>query len=685
MMCIKKSKLLAIILTFFSCVIVTSHSLAASELGLILHWDFDAVTDNTVSDISGNGNDGTFSDDDSNDPELNPGILGQAITFDDTNKEKIRVVVDNFPSQELSFAVWVRSTDNNGGSTIISYRSPDRSSSLFKVLGVNGLGVLINSQFIRPNFGTEDEPVYIEFGGGQWHHLVVSWSRRNGVITIYKDGIEEYQGIDISRTTAIPTAGVITVGVDAQRWSTAWNGAYGGDMDDLRIYNRLLSQDEITWLASATPLNDNQPPSAPTALQAVAVSQTEAYLHWTSPADNEFVAGYRVYRDNNLIGTTGDTSFVDYAMNPGATHSYKVVAFDGASNNSSASMEVTVQAPNSGSVMDILPAGHWYEVQNSSVWTQLGVKPDVMGSWSGGVYDTNRERLVIWGGGHLNYDGNELYAFDFNTFNWMQLTKTTPKDQRVKSVQVYDDGMPTSVHTYDGLQYLPTLDKFFASGGSIWGSGGCSGGTWLYDFNAVPAESGWVDIADDKAGCGMYSAYDSATGNIWYGSWGNLYEFNPLNLSSPWTTRINGTAAESFYRTAAIDPNRRKMVVLGGLSGGSPETVIYDISNANAVTGGVVTTNGATEIENSNAAGFEFDPTSDKFVAWSGGNQVYTLATDSLKWSRIEPESTNLITPSIPAFRGTYGRFRYVPSKNVFVVVNGMQQNMFIYKLSANN
>ncbi|MCF6225291.1 MAG: fibronectin type III domain-containing protein, partial [Xanthomonadales bacterium] len=487
-----------------------------------------------------------------------------------------------------------------------------------------------------------------------------------------------------SRPTAIPTAGEITVGVDHQRWSIAWNGAYGGNMDDLRIYNRLLSQDEITWLASATPLNDNQPPSAPTALQAVAVSQTESYLHWSSPTDNEFVAGYRVYRDNNLIGTTGETKYVDYGMTSGASHNYTVVAFDGASNNSNASMGVTVQAPNSGSVMDILPAGHWYEVQNSSIWTQLGVKPDVMGSWSGGVYDTNRERLVIWGGGHLNYDGNELYAFDFNTFNWMQLTKTTPKDQRVKSVKVYDDGMPTSVHTYDGLQYLPTLDKFFASGGSIWGSGGCSGGTWLYDFNAVPAESGWVDIANDKGGCGMYSAYDAATGNIWYGSFGNLYEFDPLNLSSPWTRRINDTAAESFYRTAAIDPNRRKMVVLGGLSGGSPETVIYDISNANAVTGGVVVTNGVNEeIEESNAAGFEFDPASDKFVAWSGGNQVYTLATDSLKWSRIEPASTSLITPSIPALRGTYGRFRYVPSKNVFVLVNDMQQNMFIYKLSA--
>ena len=27
--------------------------------------------------------------------------------------------------------------------------------------------------------------------------------------------------------------------------------------------------------------------------------------------------------------------------------------------------------------------------------------------------DTTRGRLVIWGGGHADYKGNEIYAFDF--------------------------------------------------------------------------------------------------------------------------------------------------------------------------------------------------------------------------------------------------------------------------------
>ena len=648
-----------------------SVSAQANTPGLVLHWDFDAVTDRTISDLSGLGNNGTSKEI----PVLNPGKLGQAMTFDDANRNKVGLAISNFPTEELSLSVWLRSTDSNGGSTILSYRSSNREVNQLELWGVHNLQVLVN--------GTHVKDTTVEVGDGQWHHLVVNWARRNGELTLYKDGVEVYRKGDVNRTQAIPSTGWLNAGVDVEKWSTDWGAAYGGDMDDLRIYNRLLSQDEITWLASATPLDDSQSPAVPSNVQAVAVSPQESYLRWDEPVDDNFVAGYRVYRGDVLAGTTGSTSFVDEGMTPGNSHNYTVVAFDGADNSSVASTAVAVQSPASDSVLDALPPGHWYEIKDSSIWVQLGVKFRVMDPWSGGVYDSRRDRLVVWGGGHLDYDGNELYAFDLDSLNWTQLTQKTPKEQRVKSVDVYDDGLPSSRHTYDGLQYIPTIDRLFSSGGSIWGSGGCSGGTWLYDFSAVPAESGWQNIEDDRGGCAMVSAYDSATGHVWYGVGRNLHEFDPLNLSAPWTKR-SSTMVSHFYMTAAIDPNRRKLALLGGTGyGGFAKTVIYDITDPAAVTGGVAVTTGAIEIENSDAAGFEFDLVSDRFVAWNGGEQVYTLAPDTLIWSRMAPAVTNLVTPSIPADRGTYGRFRYVPSKNLFVVVNDMQQNVFVYKLSS--
>jgi hypothetical protein len=38
-----------------------------------------------------------------------------------------------------------------------------------------------------------------------------------------------------------------------------------------------------------------------------------------------------------------------------------------------------------------------------------------MAAWGGGAHDTKRDRLIVWGGGHGDYGGNELYAFDVNT------------------------------------------------------------------------------------------------------------------------------------------------------------------------------------------------------------------------------------------------------------------------------
>ena len=41
----------------------------------------------------------------------------------------------------------------------------------------------------------------------------------------------------------------------------------------------------------------------------------------------------------------------------------------------------------------------------------------VIGAWSSGVADTVQDKLFIWGGGHVDYGGNEIYALDFKRQN----------------------------------------------------------------------------------------------------------------------------------------------------------------------------------------------------------------------------------------------------------------------------
>ena len=74
-----------------------------------------------------------------------------------------------------------------------------------------------------------------------------------------------------------------------------------------------------------------------------------------------------------------------------------------------------------------LPAGQWYEVPNSRLRSVLpdplppGNPKYITGAWSGGAYDTKRDRLIIWGGGHGDYGGNEMYAFDVNALSWSRI------------------------------------------------------------------------------------------------------------------------------------------------------------------------------------------------------------------------------------------------------------------------
>src|SRR5215831_10640591 len=52
----------------------------------------------------------------------------------------------------------------------------------------------------------------------------------------------------------------------------------------------------------------------------------------------------------------------------------------------------------------------------------VGGPANVIAAWCGGALDTQRSRLILWGGGHADYYGNELYAFDIPTLKWSRLT-----------------------------------------------------------------------------------------------------------------------------------------------------------------------------------------------------------------------------------------------------------------------
>ena len=92
-------------------------------------------------------------------------------------------------------------------------------------------------------------------------------------------------------------------------------------------------------------ITDTTPPTAPSNLSANAGSPTQVNLTWSASSDNVGVIGYQIYRDNAQIGTSSSTSYSDTGVQPNSTHSYFVVAFDGAGNLSTTSNATTVTTP----------------------------------------------------------------------------------------------------------------------------------------------------------------------------------------------------------------------------------------------------------------------------------------------------------------------------------------------------
>jgi hypothetical protein len=60
---------------------------------------------------------------------------------------------------------------------------------------------------------------------------------------------------------------------------------------------------------------------------------------------------------------------------------------------------------------------------------------------------------------------------------------------------------------------------------------------------------------------------------------------------------------------------------------------------------------------------------------------VYLLAFEpTTSWVRVPPVSSNQVTPTGSTRNGIYGRWRYVPSRDLFIGVNGVDENVFLYR-----
>lgn len=134
------------------------------------------------------------------------------------------------------------------------------------------------------------------------------------------------------------------------------------------------------------------------------------------------------------------------------------------------------------------PNGSWVQASMNlyrDVWTPEGLRPiganglgpappsKIILAWSGFAWDARRGDVILFGGGHANYAGNDVYRWRGSTRRWERAS--LPSDITTTFPVTAIDGAdyaPASAHTYDNNIYLPMADRFLTFGGAAYNNGG---------------------------------------------------------------------------------------------------------------------------------------------------------------------------------------------------------------------
>ena len=193
-----------------------------------------------------------------------------------------------------------------------------------------------------------------------------------------------------------------------------------------------------------------------------------------------------------MCRATGRSSYAPAAGFDGSD-TYKYTVSDGNGGTDTASVSVNVFLPSSGVSLRgriaAAPEGSWLKVNANrfdTVWTPVAQRARVNGApfgeprkiitaWSSMAWDGNRRQLIIWGGGHANYAGNEVYRFDAATLRWQRASLPSAVEPRFGDRRFFavDGAMnaPISSHTYDNQEFLPRADRFITFGGASYNAG----------------------------------------------------------------------------------------------------------------------------------------------------------------------------------------------------------------------
>ncbi|MFC1756466.1 LamG-like jellyroll fold domain-containing protein [Patescibacteria group bacterium] len=274
--------------------------------GLQLHYTFDgnhmdwSQSTAEARDQSGNGNHGDVQ----NDATSIIGKVGQALYLDGNGDNVQKNSVSNFPTTEITASFWMRSSDITKAGTPMGYSVSGGND--FLLFNYNNFNIYRGGSAIATSVSAND---------GEWHHISATWRSSDGAVELYKDGNSAFSNY-LAQGTSITQNGCFVVGQeqDAVCGGFQASQAFLGDIDEVRIYNRILNSDEISQLYNqgAAKINASQETKLTDGLVG---NWTFDGNHMDWGASNEALDQGTGGNDGDVINATGIPGKIGQALN----------------------------------------------------------------------------------------------------------------------------------------------------------------------------------------------------------------------------------------------------------------------------------------------------------------------------------------------------------------------------------
>jgi hypothetical protein len=351
-----------------------------------------------------------------------------------------------------------------------------------------------------------------------------------------------------------------------------------------------------------------------------------------------------------------------------------------------------------------LPLWQWYQIPNTALsgldsagvaqpWYQ-GTGPQAkIAAWCGAAL-MRRGSVYLVGmvGGHGDYAGNEIDALTLNTETprWSRLRERSPAGQLLNATPYNRDLSAASSHTYYYLQFLEAQGRLVSFCNAGMGSTSLPepsaswpyrGTIWNTSFNTATHD--WDPpgtIASLPIGTGDWTAAlcvkDPVTEDVYHSrtSTGRWWKWTAA--SNSWSQLSSNS--ETNYCGAAIDPARRRMLIVGSYPGTmGPRVRHLDGALINVSFGGV----GSGALSVGGYPGVVFDEANDALLVLVNTNPISLIRVRASDWL-IEQVS---VSGNPPAQRpnGIHNAVQYVPELRGIVIANSYTGNAYFLRTAA--